>query len=145
MGLASCCISVRSGRHHLLFVTEGTALHVAMPLQSPHVISKSVSIIPNKNISFSKALCLGPLQCIPTQQLSYHVRPKVIPAQNPAACHSPGENKSTGKACLPQEIFPPSRSLQHKHFPEVTHEALASKSPVQGVPHFNCTDSTDCI
>lgn len=98
-------------------------------------------------------LCFVPLQCIPTQELSYQVRPNVILAQIQCLNCSPGENKSTRKACLPQQIVLPSKHLQHKDLLEVICEVLASKPPctrsatfqLHGKHLFHLILSSSCI
>lgn len=94
-----------------------------------------------KPLDSYKMLCFVPLQCIPTQELSYQVRPKVILAQIQCLNCSPGANKSTEKACLPQQIIFPSWHLQHKDFLEVICEALASQTPCTRIATFNCMES----
>lgn len=50
-------------------------------------------------------------------------------SSNPVPHCGPGENKSTGKACLPQQIVLPSKHLQCKDFLEAICEVLESKKP----------------
>lgn len=137
MELVLCCISIPGGRCHLLFLTWRTALHTAMLLQSPHVISKSVSIILNETISVLQSIMFCSITTHPNTRIIIPSQTKGYSSSNPEPYWGPEKNKSTEKACLPRQIVLPSKHQQCKDFLEVICEALASKKALYKECHVS--------